>query len=174
MTDLAKKNDSFWKLSIDPKIINHAVRVAYGCIWLVAGAVKTLNFNKFQASIHSFKMLPWEAEWLLSRTLPWFEIILGIILIFHISKVYRMALWLSNALLIGFLIALAIAKFRGLAVICGCFGDDLESPASYAKLITRDLIFLAAGLWLWFKDRTKKKNQTGDQPAGDLAMETPE
>jgi len=64
------------------KIVQIVLRVALGAIFIYAGWVKLQDpWQLFAAGIASYEILPMKAVEFVARTLPWFEIALGIVLI---------------------------------------------------------------------------------------------
>ena len=73
-------------------------------------------------AINSYNMLPmWAVEWL-ARILPWFELLLGVLLIAGIGL--RWTGLTSSALLLVFIGAMTRAYMHGLEIKCGCFGNN--------------------------------------------------
>jgi len=62
--------------------VTFAVRVALGVIFVYAAWIKlSLPWQLFAMSIDSYQLLPPGLVELLARTLPWFELLLGFLLI---------------------------------------------------------------------------------------------
>jgi uncharacterized membrane protein YphA (DoxX/SURF4 family) len=106
-------------------------RVALGAIFIVAAFTK-LYFNGgwhfgdyhffFGMVISSYDILPLSAAEWAARTLPWVELLLGILLIAGIGL--RWTGLLACALLLGFIGAMTHAYMNGLEIMCGCFGNN--------------------------------------------------
>jgi uncharacterized membrane protein YphA (DoxX/SURF4 family) len=106
-------------------------RIALGLIFLYAAFAK-LYFDGawhlhdyyffFAMAIDSYKMLPLSVvEWM-ARILPWFELLLGSLLIVGIGL--RWVGSITTALLLVFIGAMTRAKIQGLEINCGCFGNN--------------------------------------------------
>jgi uncharacterized membrane protein YphA (DoxX/SURF4 family) len=106
-------------------------RIALGLIFLYAAFAK-LYFDGawhlhdyhffFAMAIDSYKMLPLPVvEWM-ARILPWFELLLGALLIVGVAL--RSAGSITTALLLVFIGAMTRAKILGLEINCGCFGNN--------------------------------------------------
>jgi uncharacterized membrane protein YphA (DoxX/SURF4 family) len=121
-------------------------RIVLGCIFLYAaytklhyaGAWHLRDYHfLFAFGINSYEMLSFDNALLLARVLPWVEVALGLLLV--------SGLWLrwvgsiTTVLLIVFMYALARAATQGLAINCGCFGNQSTSPA---KELVLDSLFL--------------------------------
>ena len=77
-----------------------------------------------------------------------------------ITGVFRKGgLLLLNLALIGFFVAISIAKSRGLNIQCGCFGGS-DSTSNYLELFVRDGILLGIGLVLVWLSRTRRESLT--------------
>ena len=114
-----------------PRVLLVLGRVALGAIFLYAAFAK-LYFDGgwhlrdyhffFAMAIDSYKMLPLSVvEWM-ARILPWFELLLGALLIVGIGL--RWAGSITTALLLVFIGAMTRAKILGLEINCGCFGNN--------------------------------------------------
>jgi len=133
-----------------PRVLLVFGRVALGAIFLYAAFAK-LYFDGawhlhdydffFAMAIDSYKMLPLSVvEWM-ARILPWFELLLGALLIVGIGL--RWAGSITTALLLVFMSAMTRAKILGLEINCGCFGNN--EKLGTATLI-RDSSLLALAL----------------------------
>jgi uncharacterized membrane protein YphA (DoxX/SURF4 family) len=114
-----------------PRVLLVLGRVALGAIFLYAaysklyfdGAWHLHDYHFFFAmAIDSYKMLPLSVvEWM-ARILPWFELLLGALLIVGVGL--RWAGSITTALLLVFMSAMTRAKILGLEINCGCFGNN--------------------------------------------------
>ena len=132
-------------------------RLLLGVIFLFAGYTK-LHFDGewhlhdyhffFSMAIDSYHILPLWAVELSARILPWFELLVGAMLILGIWT--RWAAAATAALLVVFFSAIIRAYFLHLDIACGCFGNN-ERLTGWT--ILRDGTFLALSLavtWLAF------------------------
>lgn len=114
-----------------PRLLLLLGRVALGVIFIYAAYTK-LHFNGgwhfgdyhffFGMVISSYNILPIGAvEWA-ARILPWFELLLGVLLIAGVGL--RWTGLLASALLILFIGAMTRAYLNGLEIMCGCFGNN--------------------------------------------------
>src|SRR5258706_12640069 len=97
------------------------LRIALAGIFLYAAYTKlTLPWQIFAMSIDSFKFFPpWVVEWS-AKILPWFELIVGLVLLS--GRFARSAAAASTFLLVVFNFLIIRAYVRGDQVDCGCFG----------------------------------------------------
>jgi uncharacterized membrane protein YphA (DoxX/SURF4 family) len=106
-------------------------RIALGAIFIFAAFTK-LYFNGgwhfgdyhffFAMVIGSYNILPLSAVDWAARVLPWFELLLGILLIAGIGL--RWTGLAACALLLVFIGAMTRAYMNGLEIMCGCFGNN--------------------------------------------------
>ncbi|HWZ33001.1 MAG TPA: MauE/DoxX family redox-associated membrane protein [Bryobacteraceae bacterium] len=120
------------------------LRAVLGAVFLYAAYTKLREpWTLFAVSIDAYGILPEWAVLFIARTLPWFELALGLVLV--------AGLWLRYAsiaavsLLSLFFVMMAVAYAKGLAIDCGCFGPG---EALSAKTLMRDgtLVAMAAAL----------------------------
>jgi uncharacterized membrane protein YphA (DoxX/SURF4 family) len=122
-------------------------------IFICAGYNKIIDPVDFYKSIRMYHLLPDNPAWYLANYLPWLEIVGGIGLLWQRCRCPA-SLLVSGALGL-FIAAILSAWLRGLDIDCGCFGKaDISS--NYTWLITRDLLMLAAAIYL-FQDSFFRK-----------------
>jgi uncharacterized membrane protein YphA (DoxX/SURF4 family) len=148
-----------------PRVLLVLGRVALGAIFLYAaysklyfdGAWHLHDYHFFFAmAIDSYKMLPLSVvEWM-ARILPWFELLLGALLIVGIGL--RWAGSITTALLLVFIGAMTRAKILGLEINCGCFGNN--EKLGTATLI-RDSSLLVLALAVTIGAFLVKKRRAG-------------
>jgi len=127
-------------------ILAAILRVALGAIFLYAAWIKLREpWAIFAISIDSYQVLPTWAVELTARGLPWFELVLGIVLISGFWR--RPATIFTSLLLLVFFSLMVRALLKGMQIDCGCFGPG--ERLSWVTLL-RDGVLLAASLWLTF------------------------
>jgi putative oxidoreductase len=126
------------------------LRVALGAIFVYAAWVKlSLPWQLFAMSIDSYQLLPAGLVEVLARTLPWFELLLGLLLI--LGRWLRVTSTVTSLLLLVFFSLIVRAALKGQEISCGCFGPG--ETISW-KTMLRDgsmvvgALFLAATAWL--------------------------
>lgn len=122
------------------KIISILLRLAIAGIFIYASLYKIKSPSAFAHQIYNYKMLN---SWFINPmaiTLPWLQLLCGVLLLINLWT--KEANSLILAMLVVFQIAVASALMRGLNVSCGCFkaGGD---PASWLTF-GRDSLFLLA------------------------------
>lgn len=114
-----------------PRVLLVVGRVALGAIFLYAaysklyfdGAWHLRDYQFFFAmAIDSYKMLPLSVVKWMASILPWFELLLGGLLIAGVGL--RWVGSITSALLLVFIGAMVRAKILGLEINCGCFGNN--------------------------------------------------
>ena len=121
-----------------------ALRLLLGAVFVYAAYTKLRqSWLLFALSIDSFQMLPEWAVLSLARTLPWLELLLGLLLIAGVWLRYLSIV--ATAILGLFFTVMVVSYFRGAGIDCGCFG--VGEPLS-AKTLVRDGVLLSAALTL--------------------------
>jgi uncharacterized membrane protein YphA (DoxX/SURF4 family) len=121
-----------------------ALRFMLGAVFMYAAYTKLRQpWLLFALSIDSYQLLPEWMVYAVARTLPWLELLLGILLV---AGVWLRYLSIVAASILGlFFTVMALSYFRGAAIDCGCFG--VGEPLS-AKTLVRDGLLLAGALML--------------------------
>ena len=118
------------------------LRVALGAIFVYAAWVKLrLPWQLFAMSIDSYQLLPTSMVEVLARTLPWFELALGLVLI--AGRWLRVTSTMTSLLLLVFFSLIVRAALKGQEISCGCFGPG--ETISW-KTMLRDGSMLAGSL----------------------------
>jgi uncharacterized membrane protein YphA (DoxX/SURF4 family) len=129
------------------KILKLAVlvlRVILGGLFAYAGYLKLVQpWQLFAADIAEYQVVPMWAATFIARSLPWFEILLGLMVI--VGRLARTSTVLLSAILLVFFSLMVRAKLQGKQIDCGCFGSG--EPISW-KTLLRDGSMLAGALFL--------------------------
>ena len=121
-----------------------ALRVIIGVIFVYAAWTKLREpWQLFAMNIDSYRLLPLTAVEFVARTLPWFELLVGLMVIGGIWL--RLSSTAISALLLVFFALMVRAYMSGMEINCGCFGTG--EPISW-KTLLRDGSMLAASLAL--------------------------
>jgi len=120
------------------------LRFAMGGVFLYAAYTKLREpWLMFAMAIDAYQLLPEWAVLAVARTLPWFELALGLVLLSGYKMKYAAAA--ASGLLGAFFAVMVWAFLKGMNVDCGCFGaGDPLGP----RTLIRDGILLAGALWL--------------------------
>lgn len=132
-------------------------RLTLAVVWLVASLAKLPNLEASVLAVRGFQILPYDLAVIVGYLLPMIELIIGLLLL--IGLFTRPAAVLSGLIMVAFVIGIAQAWARGLAIDCGCFGGGgeitlEEAQAQYPWDIARDLGLLALAAWLSVRPRT--------------------
>jgi uncharacterized membrane protein YphA (DoxX/SURF4 family) len=130
------------------------VRLALGAVFLYAAWIKLRDpWMLFAMSIDNYKVLPQWAVIGVARTLPWFELLLGLLLL--TGRLPRISSTAATALLTLFFALMVRAYAKGETIDCGCFGPgEAISPLT----LLRDGSLLAGALFLLVTS-LRRKNQ---------------
>src|ERR1051325_10016884 len=120
------------------------LRLVLGAIFVYAAWVKLrVPWELFAMSIDSYQLLPTSMVELLARTLPWFELLLGLVLI--AGRWLRVTSTATTLLLLVFFSLIVRAALKGQEISCGCFGPG--ETISW-KTMLRDGSMLAGSLFV--------------------------
>jgi len=93
-----------------------------------------------------YRLLPIETINIFAITLPWIELVAGILMLFGIAVKENSTIIFS--MLTIFTITIIISLFRGLSIDCGCFGKG--SQIGMMKLGENTLMIIASFLLILF------------------------
>jgi len=126
------------------RIVALVLRIALGAIFIYAAWTKLRTpWELFAMSIDSYELLPLRAVEFVARTLPWFELAVGLLLI---AGVFLRSAAVATTLLLGVFFGLMIRAYaKGMQINCGCFGPG--EIISW-KTLLRDGSMLAGALAL--------------------------
>jgi uncharacterized membrane protein YphA (DoxX/SURF4 family) len=93
----------------------------------------------FATQVDSYQLLPSWAVLFVARSLPWFELTLGILLLVGFGL--RWVSLVTTLLVAAFVGVILRTYFAGLQINCGCFGPGAEPLNGWT--ILRDGLFLA-------------------------------
>lgn len=122
------------------------VRVTVGTVLLVAGFQKLGSAQSFAQEISNYRLLPEASIDLIAVTLPWFELLVGALLIVGLQT--QVAALSASLLFLGFEVFIVSALVRGLNIDCGCFSG--ASAVSWVHAVV-DLLLLASAGLLFFQ-----------------------
>jgi len=139
-----------------------ALRFIIGVIFIYAGITKVQQPLNFADSIATFRMLPSQLINIFALALPPFEIIIGLMLVIGWKR--RLAAFAIFILTVIFAIALGQALIRRLEVDCGCFGSGKSSVLKTSASLGRDILLMAASLWLYAANSIRGREDVRDEP----------
>ena len=120
------------------------LRLVLGAIFLYAAWTKLRqSYLIFAMSIDAYQLLPEWAVLAVARALPWFELLMGVLLL--VGYKLRWSAVAASGLLAMFFAMMLRSYIKKEGIDCGCFGlGDAISP----KTLVRDGSMLAAALAL--------------------------
>src|SRR2546427_411525 len=133
------------------------IQIALGIIFVVAALPKIVDPPSFAHMIYNYHLLPGALINFMALVMPWIELLCGLALILGIWQ--GTARSIIGALLITFVLAIAINLARGNAIDCGCFDVSAadktreERLADMRWVILRDLGMLLMVAQLWWASR---------------------
>ncbi len=134
------------------RVIAIVARLALAAVFLYAAYTKLRDpWMVFAMEIDAMKMVPGPmVEWV-ARTMPWFELLLGVLLAIGIQT--RYAASVATALLVSFFTMLLVLYLRGFQGDCGCFGPGEQLGP---KTLARDGALVLLSAWVtWQAFRSK-------------------
>jgi uncharacterized membrane protein YphA (DoxX/SURF4 family) len=126
-------------------------RWAVGLIFIYASMDKLFHPSAFAVAVYNYKILPGGLINLVAITLPWLELVCGILLIIGLFP--RAAALILSVLLVVFFFALSISLYRGIDISCGCFTVSTAAEKINITYMVRDVLVLAMSFQILFFDR---------------------
>lgn len=123
------------------------IRIALGVVFLYASVGKIADPNGFAAIVSNYRLLPQPLVWATAVFLPWIEAVCGLALL--CGRFEKGAALLVNLMMVAFIAVVIYNGYRGLNIACGCFSLAVREPSSIALNTMRNLVILAAGLWVF-------------------------
>ncbi|HEY1218236.1 MAG: DoxX family protein [Bryobacteraceae bacterium] len=138
------------------RAVTLVLRILLGAVFVYAAWTKLrMPWELFAMEVDSYQVLPLKVVELVAHSLPWFELVVGLLLI--------AGFWLRSAaaaitLLLAVFVALMVRAYaKGMEINCGCFGPgDIISW----KTLLRDGSMLAAGLALTVLSFLRRRQAT--------------
>ncbi|HET7437401.1 MAG TPA: MauE/DoxX family redox-associated membrane protein [Thermoanaerobaculia bacterium] len=136
------------------------VQLALGAIFVAAAIPKITDPPSFAHMIYNYRILPGGLINLAALTMPWVEILCGLLLILGVWV--KPARTIIGLMLVVFMIAISINLARGNAIDCGCF-DVSAAGKTYEQrigdmwfVIVRDTGMLLMIAQLWYAERVRR------------------
>ena len=136
------------------------VQLALGALFVIAALPKIIDPPSFAHMIYNYHLLPGALINFMALVMPWIELLCGLALILGIWQ--GTARSIIGALLITFVLAIAINLARGNAIDCGCFDVSAANKTRQERLsdmrwvIVRDLGLLLMVAQLWWASRVAR------------------
>jgi uncharacterized membrane protein YphA (DoxX/SURF4 family) len=131
-----------------------ALRVILGAVFVYGGYVKLrVPWALFGMAIDSYHLVPLRYVEPLARTIPWFEVVAGLLLIFgRFMRISTAAVSLTLAI---FFAAMLRAFLNHQQIDCGCFGPG--DPISKWTLLRDGSLLAGALLLTWTAVRNPRR-----------------
>jgi uncharacterized membrane protein YphA (DoxX/SURF4 family) len=100
-------------------LLGTVLRLVLGGVLLVAGALKVTNLGQSALAVRAYQLLPYDLAGYVGYALPVIEIIVGLLLVLGLFT--RPSAIGGSLLMLAFVVGIASAWARGLAIDCGCF-----------------------------------------------------
>jgi hypothetical protein len=136
-----------------PGLLHGLVRAALALLFVGTGALKLTDPAGFATDVANYQMLPAGAAGLLALSLPPLEVVAGAGLCWR--RYARGAALLCSSMLVGFAVAMAQSKLRGIDLACGCFGALADAQVSWLKVTGNLALAILAG-WVAWHELPKK------------------
>ena len=136
-------------------VIGTLARLGLAAVWLVSGVLKAVDPDQTYVAVRAYDVLPKAGVALVAAILPWFEIVLGVLLLLGVAT--RAAAAVGAGLLLVFVAGVTQAWARGLSIDCGCFGGGgavEPDQTTYGQELLRDTGFALLACWLIARPRT--------------------
>jgi len=150
--------------------VHWALAFLVGGVFLYACMDKILEPRKFAGIIYQYQVIGPSARLgflpanLLAVTLPWLELVVGLLLVTGLWR--REAAAVAGGLLVVFLAAIGIATAQGVDVAnCGCFSVGEHGRTPGWVLVVQDLALLAACGVLAFLPARARERVAAAEPA---------
>ena len=130
-------------------MVGTLARLGLAAVFLVSGVLKALDPDATYVAVRAYDVLPKAGVALVAAVLPWFEIVLGVLLLLGVAT--RAAAAVGAGLLLVFVAGVTQAWARGLSIDCGCFGGGGAvdpDQTTYGQELLRDAGFLLLAAWL--------------------------
>ncbi len=137
-------------------VVGLLARLATGGVWIVAGVLKLPDPAASVRAVRAYDLLPEAVVPTVGHLLPVVEVLVGVLLVAGLLT--RPVAVVSSLLFVAFVVGIASAWARGMSIDCGCFGGggfDADARDRYPWEIARDLVLLAASLWLVIRPSTR-------------------
>lgn len=124
------------------------LRLILGVVFVIAAYGKLLHPDVLVSTVINYNILPLGMAKLFAYTLPWIEMIAGLMLIIGLGT--RGASFALSWLLLSFIIAIWVNIKRGVSMECGCFDIFGMNEKIGSAILIRDIIFLLVTVILVF------------------------
>ena len=119
-------------------------RLALAAVFLYAAYTKLRDpWMIFAMEIDAMNVVPSSSVEFVARTVPWFELLIGVLLVIGILTRYVASV--ATVLLVCFFSVLLVLYLRGFQGDCGCFGPGEQLGP---KTLARDAVLILLSIWV--------------------------
>lgn len=132
------------------------VRLAMAGILIAAAVPKMTDIDQLVRAVRAYRLLPEAVVPFFGTVLPYFELILAVVLLVGVFTRWTAVVWLI--MMAAFVFGVAWAWGKGYSIDCGCFGgggDVAEGTTNYPAHMLERAGFVALGLFLLVFPRTQ-------------------
>jgi uncharacterized membrane protein YphA (DoxX/SURF4 family) len=122
------------------------IRIVLGIVFLYACAAKIIHPAAFASIIADYQLLPASLVAPTAVIFPWIEAACGLAL--ACDRFEKGAALLVALMMVIFIGITLYNGYRGLNIACGCFSLAAAKPTSIGLHILRNLVILAAAVWV--------------------------
>ena len=144
---------SRWRL-IQPWL-SLVVRLSMAGILIAAALPKMLDIDESVRAVRAYRLLPEAVVPLFGTALPYFEMVLAVVLLAGVFTRWTAVVWL--VMMAAFVFGVAWAWGKGYSIDCGCFGgggDVAEGTTNYPSHMLERAGFVSLGVFLLLFPRT--------------------
>ncbi len=127
-------------------LVEPAISVLLGAIFVVAGVTKLRRPKHFIMLVDAYRILPWSLARLYGRVLPPIEVATGLLL--FTGTALRCAALAGCIMPTTFLVGLLVNTVRRRAIDCGCFGGFKTGTVGWRHVLEDVVLMLAFGVVL--------------------------
>lgn len=131
---------------LENPIVILSARLIVGFVFVSFGISKIADPSAFAKEVGNYDLMPLFSLNIIALTLPWIELVVGLMLIFGIRL--KANAMLGNILLILFIFMVGIAWARGLDISCGCSSINPQKVGFPKILENSALLFLSILIYL--------------------------
>lgn len=144
-----KNNNSIFVRMLTSPYLALVLRIYIGGIFIFASMYKINYGAEFAETIATYQIVPYWSVNILAITLPWLELICGIMLVAGFRA--KSATVMIAVMLVFFTLGVLVNLLRDSPISCGCFSSS-DDPISWMTVI-RDLTWLAFCVHIFFFDK---------------------
>jgi len=129
------------------RIAHGLARILIGVVFIYTGLIHIADPAGFAQAVAAYRILPpWSVN-AFALMLPWVELLAGLAVAMGIGR--EGGALAVSAMLVAFLIALALSLYRGFDISCGCFSTSPEAQRISWIYLVRDIALLLVAVFIF-------------------------